>query len=425
MTMTTTDGLRWLRGGTVLTGDGGDPLTDTAIGLRGNLIEFITPWAELDEESRASASDLSAHTIAPGFIDAHVHLLFTCEVDHEVTRTAFETSSAAELALTGARNAVESLLGGVTTVRDLGDTRFVVLALRDAIAAGTLPGPRVLSAGAPLTTTGGHLHWCGNTADSVDEVRKAVRVLCSSGVDVLKVMACGGNMTRESNVHVPQFTVEELTVAVTEAHRFGRRTAAHASNAESIRRSIAAGIDTLEHCLWRDENGAPLPADELLELLLPTVTSVTVTLAGIQRVMLSDADPEPVELAAAQATSPTGGLASDYEWVKPLIDAGVNVALASDAGVRFTPFRGFHETVRCGIEGFGFTPSQAVCMATHNAAKSLGIADQVGLIAPGLRGDLAVMEGTDVSRNLGAIHQVYRNGRLVVDRSQLVIGDLF
>jgi imidazolonepropionase-like amidohydrolase len=423
--MTMTEGLRWLRGGTVLTGDGGEPLKDAAIGLRGDLIEVITRWVELDEVSKADATDLSAYTIAPGFIDAHVHLLFTCEVDHEVTRTKFETSSAAELALTGARNAVESLLGGITTVRDLGDTRLVVLALRDAIAAGTLPGPQVLTAGAPLTTTGGHLHWCGNTADSADEVRKAVRALCTSGVDVVKVMASGGNMTRESNVHDPQFSVEELTIAVTEAHRFGRRTAAHASNAESIRRSIAAGIDTLEHCLWRDENGTPLPVDELLELLRPAATSVTVTLAGIQRVMLSDADPNPVELAAARATSPTGGLASDYDWVRPIIDSGVNVALASDAGVRFTPFRGFLETVKCGIEGFGVTPSQAVGMATHNAAKSLGIEHRVGLIAPGLRGDLVVMEGTDVSQSLGAIHQVYRDGRLAVDRGQLVIRDLY
>jgi imidazolonepropionase-like amidohydrolase len=422
--MTTTHGLRWLHGGTVITGDGGEPLTDTAIGLRGGLIEAITPWAELDKESRAGATDLSAHTIAPGFIDAHVHLLFTCELDHEVTRTTFETSSAAELALTGARNAVESLLGGITTVRDLGDTRLVVLALRDAIAAGTLPGPRVLSAGAPLTTTGGHLHWCGNTADSVDEVRKTVRLMCTTGIDVVKIMTSGGNMTRESNVHDPQFTLEELTVAVTEAHRFGLRTAAHASNAESIRLSIAAGIDTIEHCLWRDANGAPVPVDELVELLRPTDTSVTATLAGIQRVMLSDADSGPVELAAARATSPTGDLASDYDWVRPLIEAGVNVALASDAGVRFTPFRGFLETVKCGIEGFGVTPSQAVGMATHNAAKSLGIAEQVGLIAPGLQGDLVVLEGTDVSRSLGAIHQVYRSSRLAVDRGQLVVGDL-
>ena len=422
--MATTEELRWIRGGTVLTGDGGEPLTDMAIGLRQGLIERVTPWAELDDASRSGATDLREHTIAPGLVDAHVHLLFTCEIDHEVTRAAFETSSPAELALTGARNALECLLGGITTVRDLGDTRLVVLALRDAIAAGTLPGPRVLSAGAPLTTTGGHLHWCGNTADSVDEVRKAVRALCTAGVDVLKVMASGGNMTRESNVRDPQFTVEELTVAVNEAHRFQRRVAAHTLNAESIRRSVGAGVDTLEHCLWRDRNGVPLPADELVKLLQGSATSVTVTLAGIQRALLPDADPSDVERAAALAASPTGDLADDFAWVKPLIDAGVNVALASDAGVRFTPFRRFHETVRCGIEGFGVTPSQAVGMATYNAAKSLGIADEVGLIAPGMRADLVVFEGTQVSQTLGAVHQVYQDGRLSVDRGRLVLDHL-
>ncbi|QGN58800.1 amidohydrolase family protein [Nostocoides sp. HKS02] len=422
--MTTSDDLIWIRGGTVLTGDGGGALTDSAIGLRDGLIEHVIPWIDLDGELRADAIDLSEYTIAPGFIDAHVHLLFTCESDHEVTRTTFQRSSTAELALTGARNAVECLLGGITTVRDLGDTRLVVLALRDAIAAGTLPGPRVQSAGAPLTTTGGHLHWCGNTADSVDEVRKVVRALCTAGVDVLKIMASGGNMTRESNVRDPQFSLEELTVAVTEAHRFGRRVAAHSLNAESIRRSVQAGVDTLEHCLWRDREGLPLPTETLVELLRGSTTSVTVTLAGIQRALLPDADPTDVERAAALAASPTGGLSSDFGWVKALMDAGVNVALASDAGVRFTPFRRFHETVRCGIEGFGVTPSQAVGMATHNAAKSLGISDQVGLIAPGLRGDLVVLEGTDVSQSLGAVHQVYRDGRLVVDRGQILLDDL-
>lgn len=422
--MTMKEEPRWFRCGTVLTGDGSDPLSDTAVAIRGGVIESVLPWSDLEPQAQAAATDFSDFTVAPGFIDAHVHLLFTCELDHEVTRAAFESSSPAELAITGARNAIEALLGGITTARDCGDTRFVTLEIRDAIEAGTLPGPRILAAGPPLTTTGGHLHWCGNSADSVDEVRKAVRRMCTTGVDLVKIMASGGNMTRESNVHDPQFTLEELTVAVTEAHRFGRRTAAHSLNAESIRRSVAAGIDTLEHCLWRDRDGRPMPHDDLVDLLRPTATSVVVTMAGIARALLSDAEPTPLELSSALAASPTGSLVNDFAWVPDLLAAGVNVALASDAGVRFTPFRDFSATVQCGIEAFGIAPAQAVAMATHHAAKALGIEDEVGLIAPGMRGDLVILEGTDVSTTLGAVHKVYRGGDLAVDRGELVIGRL-
>lgn len=418
---TTMENLHWLRCGTLLTGSGGDPLSDTAVAIRAGVIESVLPWVDLGPEAQAAATDFSGYTVAPGFIDAHVHLLFTCELDHEVTRANFESSSSAELAITGARNAIEALLGGITTVRDCGDTRFVTLAIRDAINTGTLPGPRVLAAGPPLTITGGHLHWCGNSADSVDEVRKAVRGLCATGVDLVKIMASGGNMTRESNVHDSQFTVEEMTVAVTEAHRYGKRAAAHALNAESIRRSVAAGIDTLEHCLWRGSDGRPMLYGDLVDLLRSTETSVVVTMAGIARALLSDAEPTPLERSSALAASPTGELRSDFAWVPELLAAGVNVVLASDAGVRFTPFRHFRETVKCGIEAFDVTPAQAVAMATHYAAKVLGIEGEVGLVSPGMRGDLVILEGTDVSTTLGAVHQVYRDGNLVVDSGELVI----
>jgi imidazolonepropionase-like amidohydrolase len=414
--------LTWLRCGTLLDGRGGEPRSDVAIGIRGATIAEVVPWSELPDEARAHARDLSDRTIAPGFIDAHVHLLFTCDVDHDATRRRFETATTAELAITGARNAQEALLGGVTTVRDCGDTRYIVRELRDAVRAGTLVGPRILTAGAPLTTTGGHLHWCGNTADSPDEIRKAVRTMCTEGVDLVKIMSSGGAMTRESNVLEPQFDAADLQLAVTEAHRFGRRVAAHSLNAESVRRGIAAGVDTLEHCYWRDPEGNYLDTSDLIALLAPTTTSVVVTMAGIARALLAGREPGPqVEQDAAVAASPTGALSSDYRWAREVADAGVNVVLASDAGVRFTPFRRFDETVQCGVEALGVTPSEAVAMATHHAAIALGIEAEVGLVEPGFIADLVVLEGRDVSTRLGAVSEVYRDGRVVARDAQLVL----
>jgi imidazolonepropionase-like amidohydrolase len=413
--------LAWLHCGALIDGSGAAPAPDMAIGLAGGRIVEVRPWATLDEAARVGARDLSTHTIAPGFIDAHVHLLFTCDVDHEATRARFESATAGELAITGARNAQEALLGGVTTVRDCGDTKYTTLALREAVRAGTLVGPRILAAGAPLTTTGGHLHWCGNTADSLDEIRKAVRRMCSDGVDLVKIMSSGGAMTRESNVLQPQFGLEEMTVAVTEAHRFGRRVAAHSLNAESIRLGVAAGVDTLEHCYWRRDDGSYDDTALLVDLLRPTDTSVVVTMAGIARAMLTDRAPESqTEWEAALAASPTGKLATDYLWARELDRAGVNIVLASDAGVRFTPFRRFDETVQCGIEALGVTPAVAVAMATHHAALALGIGDEVGLIRPGFDADLVVLEGRDVNERLGAVIGVYRGGELVAEDGRII-----
>jgi imidazolonepropionase-like amidohydrolase len=417
--------VRWLRCGTLIDGSGEPPRSDVAVALRGDRIAAVSDWEQLSATEKESATDLSGHTVTPGFIDAHVHLLFTCDVDHDATRGRFESSSTAELAMVGSRNAQEALLGGVTTVRDCGDTRYVVRGLRDAVADGTLVGPRILTAGAPLTTTGGHLHWCGNAADSPDEIRKAVRTMCAEGVDLLKIMASGGAMTRESNVLQPQFEIDELRIAVGEAHRFGRPVAAHSLNAESIRRAVAAGVDTLEHCYWRDEEGRFGDTAELIALVAPASASVVVTMAGIARALLSGRAPgSAIEMSAAQAASPTGALPTDYRWARDVWEAGINLVLASDAGVRFTPFRRFDETLRCGIEGFGVTPAQAVSMATGNAAKALGIHGDVGLVAPGYVADLVVLDGTDVSERLGAVRSVYRDGRLVVDDARLLVPEL-
>lgn len=419
------DSVQWLRCGTLIDGSGEPPCTDVAVGIRDGRISAVIPWDKVPEAERNAATDLSGSTVTPGFIDAHVHLLFTCDVDHEATRARFESSSTAELSIVGSRNAQEALLGGVTTVRDCGDTRYVVRGLRDAVRAGTLVGPRILTAGAPLTTTGGHLHWCGNAADSPEEIRKAVRTICTEDVDLVKIMSSGGAMTRGSNVLLPQFEVDELRIAVTEAHRFGRPVASHSLNAESIRRSVAAGVDTLEHCYWRDEVGRYGDTADLIALLAPTSTSVVVTMAGIARALLSDREPgSPIEQQAAKAASPTGALATDYRWAREVWEAGITLVLASDAGVRFTPFRRFDETLRCGIEGFRVTPAQAVAMATRNAAKALGIDGEVGLVASGYIADLVVLDGTDASERLGEVRSVYRDGHLVVDDSRLIVPEL-
>lgn len=412
---------QWLRCGTLITGN--EALQDVAVGLNGDRITDIRPWEDLPSAGRKASRDLRDAVVTPGFIDAHVHLLFTCEPNHEVARNRFETASTAALTATGIRNAQECLLGGVTTVRDCGDARGIVADIRDSQLQRETVGPHILAAGAPLTITGGHLHWCGNTVDGPAEIPRAVRQLCSSGSDLVKIMASGGNMTKESNPLVPQFTPDELRVAVQEAHRFGKHVAAHSQNAASIRACIEAGVDTLEHCLWRNPDGSPADAQELLELLSNTDTAVVITMAGIARVLLPEADTvDPAMLRTALHTSPTGRLSADFAWGRTLHDEGILVVVASDAGVRFTPFRDFRDSIHCTVEALGVSLAQAVAMSTSHAARAIGISDQVGTVAPGMVADLTVLEpSASPSKRLGAVRDVYQRGCLVVEDARLAV----
>jgi imidazolonepropionase-like amidohydrolase len=312
-------------------------------------------------------------------------------------------------------------------VRDCGDIDFVTLEIRGAISTGRLPGPRILAAGPPITTTGGHLHWCGNAVDSVDEIRKATRRLCTRGVDFIKVMASGGNMTRGSNKLLPQFQTHEMQVVVEEAHRLGRRVAAHALNTESIRRAVAAGVDTVEHCIWVDEKGAPELDLDLVDEMARLRVSATLTMAGIARVLVSDAEPaDAVELSAAHAMSVTGNLYDDFAFARTMRAAGVHVSVASDAGVRFTPFREFGRSVECTMEALGLSYSEAIAMSTLRSAESLGLADQVGSIEVGKAADLVVLDGVadEATRRIGPIRQVWRDGAVVVDGGRVAVPEV-
>ncbi|WP_248960642.1 amidohydrolase family protein [Sphaerisporangium perillae] len=415
----------WIRCGVLVTGTGEPLRRDAVVHVVDGVIAGVHTAAELPKDAGPGRLvDHSTATVVPGFVDAHVHLLFTCDLDHERTRAGVENSTPAALALIGARSATECLLGGVTTVRDCGDIDYVTLEIRDAVNAGRVPGPRILAAGPPITTTGGHLHWCGNAADSVDEIRKATRRLCTRGVDVIKVMASGGNMTRGSNKLQPQFQTHEMRVVVEEAHRLGRRVAAHALNTESIRRAVAAGVDTLEHCIWVDEKGAPDLDLDLVDEMARLPVSATLTMAGIARVLLPDADPaDAVELGAAHAMSATGNLYDDFAFARTMRTAGVHMSVASDAGVRFTPFREFGRSVECTMEALGLSYSEAIAMSTLRSAESLGLAGQIGSIEVGKAADLVVLDGlaNEATRRIAPIRQVWRDGAVVIDGGRVAV----
>jgi len=411
-----------LRCGKLIDGSGNKSMSDMAVFIEGSVIKSVKPWSEVLATEKEHYVDYSDFVVVPGFIDAHVHLLFTCLEDHDATRKNLETSTHAELMAVAARNCIDSLLGGVTTVRDLGDIDYVTVSVRDLVSNNVIPGPSIYVAGPPITTTAGHLHWCGNTADTLDEIRKAVRKSCAKEVDVIKVMSSGGNMTRGSNPLMPQYEVEELKVLVNEAHRLKRRVAAHSLEAQSIRRSIAAGVDTLEHCTWKGTTPEDNDPATLVGLLKGSETMVTLTLAGIHRALLDFGRPiSDVVKAASRAASVTGELGNDFAWAKALIANDIDVALASDAGARFTSFRDFNESIEAAVVALDADFETVVSMATKTAAKAIGISEKVGTIEAGMVADIAVLKQPEKNRKMGSVHDVYKHGKKMVEGGNLIV----
>ena len=411
-----------LRCGKLIDGSGKPGKLDMALYIEGTVIKAVMSWDEVPATDKESYVDYSDFVVVPGFIDAHVHLVATALQDHEATRAAWVSATHAELMAVAARNCIDSLLGGVTTVRDLGDIDFVTLSVRDLVKSGVIPGPTIFAAGPPVTTTAGHLHWCGNTADTLDEIRKAVRNSCAKEVDVIKVMSSGGNATRGSNPLLPQYEIEELKVLVNEAHRLKRRVAAHSHGSQSIRRCIAAGVDTIEHCTWKGSTDEDNDPQTLVNLLKDSKTMVTLTLAGIHRALVNfDRPLTDVVAAAAKGASVTGDLKTDFNWAKALIANGLDVALASDAGARFTSFRDFNESIEAAIIALDVDFETVVSMATKIAAKAVGISETVGTLEKGMLADIAILKQPEQNRKMGSVQDVYKHGKKMVENGNLVI----
>jgi imidazolonepropionase-like amidohydrolase len=411
-----------LKCGRLIDGCGTPPVSDVAITIGEGIITRIEPSSSL----RANGFDiveLSDATVIPGFVDAHVHLLFGAAADHRTTRRAVEESSASDLAVAGMNNAAECLIGGVTTVRDCGDRDFITLDIRDAIASNRAVGPRILTAGPPLTTRQGHLSWCGLIVDSQDAIREAIRESSGRGVDLIKVVVSGGNMTDGSDRLGAQFRFDDLVAAVAEAHRLGLPVAAHALNTESIRLAHRAGVDTIEHCTWLSREGLPVVDHSLAESMAESAAFVTITMSGIHRVMkpgLQIVDTH--QLREALETSPTGTLMGDFAWAREMMSLGARTCLASDAGVRFTPFRGFYETAECGLFALGVNICGAIAMVTLRAAEAIGVAEDVGSIEIGKSADFVVLDQLieESTERLGPIREVWRDGKIVARGGALI-----
>lgn len=380
-----------VRAGTLIDGTGAAPLHDAVILIRAGRISAVGPGLAIP--SGATLIDLSRATVLPGLIDAHVHLAQRTLGDGD-WQHANLTMMPAELALLGAAHARETLAAGFTTVRDVGSAHYGDIALRNAIDAGWVPGPRIVAAGVLFGITGGH---CDETdglapgvlgreaasedgaADGVDAVRRAVRTNVKYGADVIKICATGGVLSPTDSAGLQQYTEEEMRAIVETAKLLSRRVAAHAHGTAGIKAAVRAGVTSIEH-------GSILDSEAVALMVQHGTWLVPTLMAGEQVSKLARTGRLPPAIAAkALAIAPR----MDASF-RMALRGGVKIALGTDAGV-YPHGRNAHEFALMVREGM--TPMQAIQAGTLSAATLLGREHDVGSIAPGKLADLVAVSG--------------------------------
>jgi imidazolonepropionase-like amidohydrolase len=363
----------------------GNVLTNQAIVIQGDKIVSVGPIASAKAAADATVVDLPNATVLPGLIDAHTHITFN---QGDTGYSALGISVPRE-ALTGAKNARITLMAGFTTVRNVGASGFSDVALRDAINAGDVPGPRMLVSGPALGITGGH---CDNNllpfdyhqtdegvADGIENVQHKVREIIKYGADVIKICATGGVMSKGDDPNASQYTLEEMKAIVAEAHRLGRKVAAHAHGAQGVQWASEAGVDSIEHGhLMNDASVATLKKNGTY--LVPTLYLMDWHKENAARSNLPDYVRRKMEMVSAAGQSN----------VKKAFAAGVKIGFGTDAAVYPHGLNGHEFAVYVRL---GMTPLQAIQTATVNDADLLGWSDKVGTLEAGKFADIIAVDG--------------------------------
>ncbi len=394
--------LKAIKGGLIINGKGEAPIPDGLILVDGNRIQAVGSRGDLPIPAEAEVEDLGSATLLPGLIDTHVHLVMNARAD---CVTSLAHKSAVDSVLEAAGNARRALRGGVTTVRDCADVFGVTLTLKRSIDAGHLDGPRILACGLPITTTAGHLHYMGISADSTEEVLKAVRTVVTMGVDWIKVCATGGGLTPDSNVRRAQYSAETLAALVQDGHRLGRKVAAHAHGTEGILNCAIAGTDSIEHCSWMGEEDGHRYDEDAVDLIRKKGLYVSHTITGPRT-----GSPEEVE----ELLNTEFG--ERFALLKRTLEEGVRMVISSDAGVPDTRFDDFAGSLVIAVKCCGFSPMGSIIAATSRAAEMLGMEDRVGSLEPGRFADILAVDG-DPLQDILAIRRiigVFKDGRRYV-----------
>jgi imidazolonepropionase-like amidohydrolase len=356
----------------------------------------------------AEVIELGDATLLPGFIDAHTHLSFPYSEDYNRAELDTLRKTVPELAIAATVNARVTLMAGFTTVRDVGSSHFIDVGLRNAIADRIVPGPRMLVTVHALGATGGHCDFQDGFREGVfghesgpldgvingpEQARYAVRLDHKYGADMIKVCASGGVLSPTDDVDTPQLTQEELNAIVEEAHALRRKTAAHAHGAEAAKRAIRAGIDSIEHGSFLD--------DEALDMMKQRGTYLVPTLMAAQG--LQERFDRNVYVPPAIAAKAHAAIDAMHGTFERALAKGVNIGLGTDAGVypHGRNCEEFHQMVDLGMK-----PAAALKAGTAADAQLLGIADKVGTLEPNKLADIVAVPG-DPIQNIRQTEHVF------------------
>ena len=374
-----------IRAGRVLNVRTGELRANQAIVVEGDKIAQIAPSSEITAAAGDTTINLPDATLLPGLIDMHTHLTFDL---NSLGYQGLSISTARE-ALHGARNARRTLEAGFTTVRNLGAKDYADIALRDAINDGDVIGPRMVASGPALGITGGHcdenllppaFHFQGEgVADGVEGVQHRVREVIKYGADVIKICATGGVLSKGDDPNASQYTLEEMKAIVADAHRLGRRVAAHAHGAEGVRWASEAGVDSIEHGHLMDD-AAIATLKKNGTYLVPTLFLGEYMEKNMDRSDVPEFSKQKMRDVIAAMRKNTG----------KAFAAGVKVAFGTDAAVYPHGLNAgeFHVYVSLGM-----TPLAAIQTATINASDLLGPKYLVGSLEQGRWADLIAVDG--------------------------------
>jgi imidazolonepropionase-like amidohydrolase len=400
-----------LRAARLIDGTGNAPLANAVIVITDDQITAVGTEDNVRLPAGAKVIDLGDATLLPGFIDAHTHLIGRVLGDPENDDSAVKDYESFG-AILGVIHARDTLMAGFTTIRNVGASgRFDDMALRKAINEGWVPGPRMQTAGHALGITGGHCDTNGyrpglldgsienGIANGPEEIRAAVRYQIKYGADVIKTCATGGVLSEGDAVGATQYSYEELKALVEEANKLDRKVAAHAHGTEGIKLAVRAGVSSIEHGSFLDEEGARMMVQRGT-FLVPTLMAAEAVERAAKNGVLKGLRAEKA-LAAAAAVR---------KGIKLATANKVQIALGTDAGVipHGTNAREFVLMVDWG----GMTPMESIVAGTLNGARLLGWDTRLGSLTVGKWADVVAVTGDPLKdiHNMGKAIFVMKNG---------------
>ena len=393
-----------LKAARLIDGTGATAINNAVVVVTDNMITAVGPAGSVTVPANARMIDLGDVTLMPGLIDAHTHLIGRVLGD-PAGDNALARDFESFAAIISVEHARATLMAGFTSVRNVGSSgRFDDLALRKAIDEGWTPGPRMMSAGHALGIRGGHCDENGfrpgmfdpgieeGIADGPDQIRAAVRYQVKYGADVIKTCATGGVLSEGDAVGATQYTFEELKALVDEANKLERKVAAHAHGTEGIKLAVRAGVSSIEHGSFLDEEGARL-MKERGTFLVPTLSAAE----GVERAAKNGV------LKGLRAEKALAAAAAVRRAIKLAVANKVPIAFGTDAGV--VPHGSNAHEFELLVEWGGMSNMDAIVAGTMNAAKLLGWEKRVGSLTAGKWADIIAVSG-DPLRNIEGVQKV-------------------